>query len=682
MRTALVLALALALPLEAAAQAPFSQLLLEPIHDTWASPDDGIVHGAEPQLKVGIEPKACGSVPGYDPCPKDELVCCDASPALNYCAPEGECATTDPVWKTFRKFRVYLRFDLSGFPADAKLVKATLSLRQGEVTQKQGSPPNIEAHRLKSIGFDPAICAWSEATLKDSNGTTWSSLVQNLSVADDGTWSFDVTKAVRDWTTGDTDLPDQPIAPNCGFMIDDTGFGKPDAPIERWVVFSSKEGDVIPQLTIELAHDLDKDGHYADTDCDETDPLIHPGAQEVCDTIDQNCNGLVDEETCDNVDNDCDGAVDESAWCPEGTACLAGTCQATCNDDCSGPFDKTCWLGEDGIWQKVGCGQADADPCFDWVAGPKCPMDWSCGYGSCSSNCLDAEGCAEAGDTLCLEVSPDQWATTTCDEGDGDPCLDHTAITPCGTGDTCSDGECAGEACTDDCVPGDTECTGGEVRTCWKWGDAPCATWSTWVACDEGACAGWVCAGPSTCECTEPVLCEDGCAAAGETVCAATDDEAFLTCADLSGDGCLEWGPPESCPAQTGCLEGECVPLTPPEPSADVQPPAEPPPPVEPVVEEPPDPPVPDADPPAEDLGPPAPDAGPSTSEPAPPSNTGATPAADPAPSTDDSEDGDCHSTDRGQLPAGPALALLLLLAALLRRRTTALALSGEAARP
>ena len=46
--------------------------------------------------------------------------------------------------------------------------------------------------------------------------------------------------------------------------------------------------------------DLDDDGFFADQDCDDTDPTIHPEADEVCG---------------DGVDNDCSGAADDG--CPE-----------------------------------------------------------------------------------------------------------------------------------------------------------------------------------------------------------------------------------------------------------------------------------------------------------------------------------------------------------------------------
>lgn len=50
--------------------------------------------------------------------------------------------------------------------------------------------------------------------------------------------------------------------------------------------------------------DTDGDGYPADVDCDDSDPAVNPGATELCDGIDNNCDGVTDEDT----------AADASTW--------------------------------------------------------------------------------------------------------------------------------------------------------------------------------------------------------------------------------------------------------------------------------------------------------------------------------------------------------------------------------
>ena len=101
------------------------------------------------------------------------------------------------------------------------------------------------------------------------------------------------------------------------------------------------------------ACELDKDGDGTPDakDCADDEPAIHPGAPEVCDGIDNDCNGLVDEgfkdsdgdqlKDCTDSDDDNDGSLDGADCAPLDPA-VAPDKKEVCDgkdNDCAGGTD-------------------------------------------------------------------------------------------------------------------------------------------------------------------------------------------------------------------------------------------------------------------------------------------------------------------------------------------------------
>ncbi len=81
--------------------------------------------------------------------------------------------------------------------------------------------------------------------------------------------------------------------------------------------------------------DLDADGYPTDTDCDDTDPASNPAAAETCNSVDDDCDGAIDDDATDAtvwyVDADGDGFGDPGTpvtGCdpPDGTVDNADDC--------------------------------------------------------------------------------------------------------------------------------------------------------------------------------------------------------------------------------------------------------------------------------------------------------------------------------------------------------------------
>src|SRR5687768_8873567 len=83
--------------------------------------------------------------------------------------------------------------------------------------------------------------------------------------------------------------------------------------------------------------DADGDGFaFTAGDCDDADPAISPDAVEVCDGVDQDCNGVPDDAPSDGetyyADDDADGYGDDertlvACALPDGYAAEGGDCE-------------------------------------------------------------------------------------------------------------------------------------------------------------------------------------------------------------------------------------------------------------------------------------------------------------------------------------------------------------------
>ncbi len=94
----------------------------------------------------------------------------------------------------------------------------------------------------------------------------------------------------------------------------------------------------LPDVPWDIPGDMDGDGYRSDhlrrgTDCDDTDPAIYPGATEICDGTDQDCDGEVDEDAGSSWYPDEDG----DGWGAVGveiTACLPEEGYTDTTGDC------------------------------------------------------------------------------------------------------------------------------------------------------------------------------------------------------------------------------------------------------------------------------------------------------------------------------------------------------------
>jgi len=189
------------------------------------------------------------------------------------------------------------------------------------------------------------------------------------------------------------------------------------------------------------------------TDCDDGAAGVNPGADELCDEVDDDCDGEIDEA----------GAVDEATWYYDGDSDGYGDASVS---------EAACTQPDGYVEYDTDCD--DGDPAFHPGATETCddPTDYNCD-GSTSYEDLDGDGfpaCEECDDSD-AGVSPE--ATETCDgvDDDCDGTIDEDDAADAGTWYADADADDYGDATstTTACeapegyVPDSTDCDDGRA---------------------------------------------------------------------------------------------------------------------------------------------------------------------------------------------------------------------------
>ncbi len=296
--------------------------------------------------------------------------------------------------------------------------------------------------------------------------------------------------------------------------------------------------------------DLDLDGvRVCAGDCNDGDAQIYPGRPDVCDARDNDCSGATADGSAEPwFGQACDGA--DPDLCLEGTrSCAAGA--QTCTDLTAGTVDSCDGLDNDcnpatadgsaEPWLGQACDGADSDLCLEGTR--------SCAAGAQTCTDLTA-GTVDSCDGLDNDCNPatadgsaEPWLGQACDGADSDLCLEGAQSCAAGA-QTCTD---LTAGTVDSCDGLDNDCNPATA-------DGSAEPWLG-QACD-GPDAGACLEGVQVCA-TGQVACTD---ATGDDleVCDGLDNDCDtqiddgLT-ADADGDGHNSLG---SCASPADCDDG------------------------------------------------------------------------------------------------------------------------------
>ena len=294
------------------------------------------------------------------------------------------------------------------------------------------------------------------------------------------------------------------LAPRCGDKSTDTGSTEPE---EDTAVGSDPHTG---------SSDSDGDGWPAPEDCDDDDPAAHPYASEICDGVDNDCDGEVDEDDAVDAptwfaDADGDGFGDADSFrtaCTQPTGCTADDsdcddgdsavfpgAQEVCNqldDDCDGESDESD-AADAPTWYLDSDGDGFGDPAYSLEQCEQ-PSGWVLD----DADCDDFDASVHPGaDEICDEADND------CDDiVDGEQAVDASAWYADADQDGFGDAGSATTACTQpeghvadaaDCDDGDgtihpaaSEVCDGLDNDCDGTSDVDASDAATWLLDADG----------------------------------------------------------------------------------------------------------------------------------------------------------------------------------------------------